>query len=135
MSASLAAAAALAAAVLLLLARAGVVLCHAPAPAAATMRMDGMPAMVHAATAVAGPGAVCPVLLHAALLAAAAALISTLIAVLTAAAPLARAFAAAAASRRSPRPALHLPRLRVVPPSAAFAPLSRPPGRAPPLRR
>lgn len=109
-------------------------LCHAPAPAAATMRMDGMPAMIHAATAVAGPGAVCPVLLHAALIAAAAAVLSTLIAALTAAAPLARAFAAAAA-RRSPRAVLHVPRLRVVPPSAAFAPLSRPPGRAPPLRR
>jgi hypothetical protein len=117
------------------LGRAGFALCHHHLSAAQTMRMEGMPGMSGMATAVAGTGDVCPIVVNVAL--AFAGIVLALLAwlVLSATAPLVAAISAAL--RTLLRPGAGAPwlgRLRPVVVAAPGEAARRRPSRAPPHR-
>jgi hypothetical protein len=117
------------------LARAGFVLCSRHLTAADAMRMDGMPGMSGMASAAAGSGDVCPIVLNLALVLAAIALGVVAWLVLTAATPIVEALAAALRFDVEPGAGarwLSVSRPSLVPARAAIA--RRRPSRAPPNR-
>jgi hypothetical protein len=130
-----AAGAGLASAGFVALARAGFVLCSRHLSAADAMRMDGMPGMSGMASAAAGSGDVCPLVLNVALVLAALALAVAAWLILSAAAPIVGALAAALRIVVEPGAGarwLSVSRPSLVPARAAIA--RRRPSRAPPNR-
>ncbi len=117
------------------LARAGFVLCHQHLSAGEAMRMDGMPGMSGMASAAAGTGDVCPLVLNVALVLAALALGVAAWLALSAAAPIVDALTAALRFVVEPGAGaswLSVGRPPMVPARAAIA--RRNPSRAPPHR-